>query len=384
MPSRLSERRRLVMIDWLAKKHKWRNIAIVGVSDAKATQFLLDHARAIKRLVTVVRWKDGLRPAEAGQQRVARKLLERFDVVKPNFTLIERADAGPGEAKEHAPFDAVLLLGIEPHELAEAGLEWAPQVRDGGWLVGVDHREAAVRSILDAAGPEWQGMIEGVWGVRVNREGDGGAPVVDGDAPQSDPPAPPDADPDENVPLGRDKPVHGSGPLPGKDNAVVGAADDGLVEGDDKGAAVPLDGVGDGPPLAAAVQVGGDDSDVGGDRLGETGGDGLGKPPLPLETFDPIPAAHDTPEPVAPDLIAQIGATAEQIDADSAMAQAFIEAKPDLSAIFVEHIEQQGSDLQAAMNAPAPRRRGRPRKTETAAVSDAPTPSRRKTNDPGR
>ena len=177
-----ADRSRLAFIEAHAKRHKWRSVALVGVGDTTLARQLLVHFPVCSVLVVPV-WREGLRPSEEGRQRNHQRYLrlwtrsyaKRFEVDEgPPLKVAARMDG--------RQFDAVVLWdGIDDRVLGLVGAAWAPRVKDGGWLLGLDHRNEAVRGVLNAVAPGWQDHREGIWSVRVRRQKplDGDANAVD-------------------------------------------------------------------------------------------------------------------------------------------------------------------------------------------------------------
>lgn len=192
-----SERSRLHFVEAQAKRYKWRSVALIGVNDTGLARQFLAHFPRCKVLVVPI-WREDLRPGPAGAQRNFQR----------NLRLWTKAYGGRFECEQGPPmkvaelterqFDGVVLwTGIAPELLAVIGGAWVPRVVDGGWLLGVDHRLALVRSVLNQVAPGWVQYREGIWGVRVRRSGEAAdhlavvgdlniAEMIHGDDPAAD------------------------------------------------------------------------------------------------------------------------------------------------------------------------------------------------------
>lgn len=179
-----ADRSRLQFIEAHAKRHKWRSVALVGVGDTTLARQLLVHFPVCSVLVVPV-WREGLRPSEEGRQRNhqrylrlwTRSYVKRFEVDEGPPLKVAARMAG-------RQFDAVVLWdGIDDRVLGLVGAAWAPRVKDGGWLLGLDHRSEAVRGVLNAVAPGWQDHREGIWSVRVRRQKPADDLVVEDHAP---------------------------------------------------------------------------------------------------------------------------------------------------------------------------------------------------------
>lgn len=188
---RHSERARLAFVEGHAKRHKWRRVALVGLSDmALARQFLVNFPLCSVLVVPV--WQDeaDMRPGERAAQRNQQRNLR---VWSRSYAKRFTSDDGPlvkvaGRAGE---FDGVVLwTAVGEGELAEVGAAWSACVKDGGWLLGLDYRSGVTRAVLDQVAPrQWSHFREGIWGVRVRRgtEPDNAVAQVDADAaPEGD------------------------------------------------------------------------------------------------------------------------------------------------------------------------------------------------------
>jgi hypothetical protein len=177
-----ADRSRLQFIEGHAKRHKWRSVALVGVGDTTLARQLLVHFPVCSVLVVPV-WREGLRPSEEGRQRNHQRYLRLWT---RSYAKRFEVDEGPpvkvAARMEGRQFDAVVFWdGIDDRMLGVVGAAWAPRVKVGGWLLGLDHRSEAVRSVLNAVAPGWQDHREGVWSVRVRRQAEvqgNGLPVV--------------------------------------------------------------------------------------------------------------------------------------------------------------------------------------------------------------
>jgi hypothetical protein len=184
---RHSERARLAFVEGHAKRYKWRRVALVGVSDTGLVRQLLVNFPLCAVFVVPV-WRDeaGMRPGERGQQRNHQRNLR---VWARSYAKRFEADEGPllKVAGRAGAFDAVVLwTEVGDEALGEVGRAWVANVKDGGWLLGLDHRSEAVRATLDAVAPgRWDHFREGIWGIRVRRTEVSGeaATVLDADAP---------------------------------------------------------------------------------------------------------------------------------------------------------------------------------------------------------
>lgn len=169
---RASERSRLHFVEAQAKRYKWRSVALVGVNDTALARQFLAHFPRCKVLVVPI-WREDLRPGPAGAQRNYQRNLRLWTKAYSG-----RFECEPGGAMKFAgsterQFDGVVLwTGIAPELLAVIGGAWVPRVVDGGWLLGVDHRLALVRGVLNQVAPGWVQYREGIWGVRVRRSAD--------------------------------------------------------------------------------------------------------------------------------------------------------------------------------------------------------------------
>lgn len=187
---RLSERYRLTFIEAHAKRHKWRSAAFVGVSDAKLVRQFLCNFTACSVLAVPV-WADpeALRPGDRDAQRVRRKMLQQW---QRSYAARYTLDEGPPEkvAARVGEFDGVVLWDAIGDELLPTiGRAWVSRVKDGGWLMGLDWRNLAVRDVLDAVAPgRWEHFREGIWGVRVRKS----APPTDAAVEMNSDPAIPD------------------------------------------------------------------------------------------------------------------------------------------------------------------------------------------------
>lgn len=166
----VGERSRARLLDRLVKQNGWRSIAIVGVKDDLETKSLLQWCRKLE-LTVVWRVTPGAGRHELQRQGFARDRMVKWAGVYKRLTLLQMPSAEAVEQLAEQQFDAVALWGLTPAQLAGEGAKWAGLVRTGGMLVGMDHRVAECRRVLNAAVPKWRVHRDGVWMVDVKRHG---------------------------------------------------------------------------------------------------------------------------------------------------------------------------------------------------------------------
>lgn len=173
----IGDRSRARLLDRLIKdkKNRWASLVVVGVKDDLEAKSLLQWCRNLA-LTVVWRAAPGASRQEKQRQEFARDRMRKWAAIYKRFTLVEAATADAPELLDGQQFDAVALWGLTPAQLAAEGPAWAGLVRDGGALVGMDHRVVDCRRVLNAAVPEWSALRDGVWSVKVRRSS---APVVD-------------------------------------------------------------------------------------------------------------------------------------------------------------------------------------------------------------
>lgn len=194
------DRARVAYVEGHAKRYRWRSVALVGMKDDRLARQFFATFPACKVLVVPV-WDEpetiGL-SARAQQLNHQRNLRVWARGYANRFTV----DEGPmvKVAGRVGEFDGVVLgPAVGEDELPEVGRAWIGRVRDGGWLLGTDHRSERVRAILNAVAPKrWEHFRDGIWGVRVRRD-----PVL---GPQ---PVTPDAD--DIAPVVATEPVDDAG-----------------------------------------------------------------------------------------------------------------------------------------------------------------------------
>ena len=164
----VGERSRARLLDRLVKQNGWRSIAIVGVKDDLETKSLLQWCRKLE-LTVVWRVTPGAGRHELQRQGFARDRMVKWTAVYKRLTLLQMPSAEAVEQLAGQQFDAVALWGLTPAQLAGEGAKWAGLVRTGGMLVGMDHRVAECRRVLNAAVPKWRVHRDGVWMVDVRR-----------------------------------------------------------------------------------------------------------------------------------------------------------------------------------------------------------------------
>lgn len=165
----LGDRSRLRLLDVLIKKYGWHTMAMVGVHDDGEVRGLLQWCRHLK--VTAVWQPKAAHLSERQRQMHARDRMRKWAESYGRLTLVEQPQHEAVETLAGRSFDAVALWGLTPGQLAATGASWAALVRDGGALVGRDHRTAEVRRVLNAAVPKWRSLRDGVWLVEVKRSG---------------------------------------------------------------------------------------------------------------------------------------------------------------------------------------------------------------------
>lgn len=163
----LGDRSRLRLLDSIIKRYGWRTLALVGVHDDGEVRGLLQWCRHLK--VTAIWQPKAAHLSERQRQMHARDRMRKWAESYGRLTLVEQPQHEAVEALAGRSFDAVALWGLTPGQLAATGASWAALVRDGGALVGRDHRTAEVRRILNAAVPKWRSLRDGVWLVDVKR-----------------------------------------------------------------------------------------------------------------------------------------------------------------------------------------------------------------------
>ena len=164
----VGERSRARLLDRLVKQNGWSSIAIVGVKDDLETKSLLQWCRKLE-LTVVWRVTPGAGRHELQRQGFARDRMVKWAGVYKRLTLLQMPSAEAVEQLAGQQFDAVALWGLTPAQLAGEGAKWAGLVRTGGMLVGMDHRVAECRRVLNAAVPKWRVHRDGVWMVDVHR-----------------------------------------------------------------------------------------------------------------------------------------------------------------------------------------------------------------------
>jgi hypothetical protein len=177
---RLRFRPRASQLETYAKRHSWKRLALVGISDADIMGRLVAACRAVA-LVIVPEWPaKSQQPSERIKQQAREAKLRKLCSAYDRVTLLE-----PGAVPEGV-FDAAVLLGMGD-DLADVGAVYAGLVRDGGWLMGDDARDAGTRAQLAAVAPGWERLDDGLWCVRVKREDRAGqdnlATLADADGP---------------------------------------------------------------------------------------------------------------------------------------------------------------------------------------------------------
>ena len=166
----IGDRSRTRLLDRLIKdkKNRWASLVVVGVKDDLEAKSLLQWCRNLA-LTVVWRVAPGAGRQEKQRQEFARDRMRKWAAIYKRFTLVEAATADAPEMLDGQQFDAVALWGLTPAQLAAEGPAWAGLVRDGGALVGLDHRVVDCRRVLNAAVPEWSALRDGVWSVKVKR-----------------------------------------------------------------------------------------------------------------------------------------------------------------------------------------------------------------------
>lgn len=173
------DRARVAYVEGHAKRYRWRSVALVGVKDGRLARQFFATFPACKVLVVPV-WDEpetiGL-SARAQQLNHQRNLRVWARGYANRFTV----DEGPmvKVAGRVGQFDGVVLgPAVGEDELPEVGRAWIGRVRDGGWLLGTDHRSERVRAILNVVAPKrWEHFRDGIWGVRVRRAASDEAPA---------------------------------------------------------------------------------------------------------------------------------------------------------------------------------------------------------------
>jgi hypothetical protein len=165
----------------------WRRMVLVGIGDSDIMGRLVAACRGLS-LVIVPEWPaKSEQPSERIKQRAREEKLRKLCAAYDRVTLLE-PDAVP-----EGVFDAAVLLGLGD-DLADVGGVYAALVRDGGWLMGDDTRDAGTRAILAAVAPGWARLDDGMWCVKVKRDAGADdpldseiAPVVGDEAAQGEP-----------------------------------------------------------------------------------------------------------------------------------------------------------------------------------------------------
>lgn len=177
-------RQRIKLLDATVKRFGWRSMALVGVSTDQEVQALLQWCKALQ--LTAV-WDPV--PTSDPATRIRRgHMLDRMRTwakVYPRLTVVE----APTEAAVEivaGEFDAVVLWNVPVERLGREGALWAARVRDGGCLLGLDHRSPYVRRVLDAAVPKWEVLRDGVWLVKVRRTAQPNVAAPDADDAHGD------------------------------------------------------------------------------------------------------------------------------------------------------------------------------------------------------
>lgn len=161
-------RRRLLLLDHLVKRNALRSIVVAGVDTDEECKGLLQWS---KQAQFVLVWTPGpvRGPSDRIRQQHALGRMRAWQASYQRFEVIEASTAEAVKQLDGRQFDCVALWGLSPAQLAAEGPSWAMRVKDGGLLVGVDHRQIEVRRILNAAVPQWDTLRDGVWCVRVKR-----------------------------------------------------------------------------------------------------------------------------------------------------------------------------------------------------------------------
>jgi hypothetical protein len=162
MKRRLRFRPRASQLETYAKRHMWKRMALVGISDSDIMARLVAACRALS-LVIVPEWPaKSEQPSERIKQRAREERLRKLCAAYDRVELLDTTALPDGM------FDAVVLLGMGD-DLDHVGGIYAGLVRDGGWLMGDDTRDAHTRAILAAVAPGWVRLDDGLWCVRVRR-----------------------------------------------------------------------------------------------------------------------------------------------------------------------------------------------------------------------
>lgn len=156
-------------IERLAKRHNWKRLALVGVTDAVVLRRMLAAMGTIS-LVVVATWpakhpQPSERMKQIGRERQVRQLCKAYT---HRVMLFEGAAGEAAEAMQGEQFDGVVLF--DAPDLETVGGAWALLVRSGGMLLGTDHRDLGTRAVLNAVAPAWERLDDGLWCVRVKRD----------------------------------------------------------------------------------------------------------------------------------------------------------------------------------------------------------------------
>jgi hypothetical protein len=160
-------RQRIKLLDATVKRFGWRSLALVGISSDEEVKALLQWCKALN--LTAV-WDPTPTSDPATRTRRIHMLhrMREWSRVYPRLTIIEAPRDAAAEMVDRE-FDAVALWNVPVEQLGREGGLWAGRVRDGGCLLGLDHRSPYVRRVLDAAVPKWEVLRDGVWLVKVKR-----------------------------------------------------------------------------------------------------------------------------------------------------------------------------------------------------------------------
>jgi len=204
------------------------------VHDDGEVRGLLQFCKQIK--VTAV-WspKSDVTPQERQRQFACRDRMLKWVGVYDRLRLVQAPGAEAAAMLKGEQFDAVAMWNHKASQLATEGPLWAAMVRDGGALLGLDHRDINTRRVLNNAVPKWRTLRDGVWLVDVKRNA--------ADAPAG-------AEPVASEPIG----VEGNVSVDGRD-AVRRKASESQVSDD---AELPQDG-GDIDTLASRLVEGVED-----------------------------------------------------------------------------------------------------------------------------
>lgn len=158
-------------LERIAKSHDCRSACIVGsLEPGHLTSLVCALART--RLVFVHPWLQAIEDADGPTRKAwARASMVRMTQLSASYDRVEMVDADvlTGHGTVAGPFDLVALLDVDPETLVEVGPSWTPLVRDGGVLVGSDHRQEGVRTLLSEDLPNWRRHDDGLWSAVITR-----------------------------------------------------------------------------------------------------------------------------------------------------------------------------------------------------------------------